>query len=166
MIKQIDKNELLNSLFDLVAEVEFGNHFDKNNTGHIDLLKDNLDRDISSGAEIFGYYEEEANKPIGFITTVVKERLYHITECEVLEIGVIKELRNKGYGSRLLQFIEEHHNKENIYCVLVKTYAADFRVIHFYGKNGYVPVSVIPDTQGPGDEGTIVMRKRLPKAGL
>jgi len=39
-------------------------------------------------------------------------------------------------------------------------------VIHFYGKNGYVPVSVIPDTQGPGDEGTIVMRKRLPKAGL
>lgn len=162
MIKKIDKNELLNSFFNLVAEVEFGNHFDKGNTEHIDLLNDVVAKHVSNGCEIFGYYEE-VNKPIGFITTVVNKRLYNMTECEVLEIGVIKELRSKGYGGRLLEFIEKYHNKENIYCIYMKTYAADYEVIHFYGKNGYVPVSVIPDTQGPGDEGTIVMRKRLLK---
>ena len=106
MIKQIDKNELLNSLFDLVAEVEFGNHFDKSNPEYIELLNEVIDRHIGNGGEIFGYYEEETKKPVGFITVVVNKRLRTKTECEVLEIGVMKELRNKGYGSRLLEFIE------------------------------------------------------------
>jgi len=163
MIKQIDKKELLNSFYDLVAEVEFTDNFDKSNKSHVDLLNRYIDRNINNGAEIFGYYEENSGRPIGFVTSVIYRHLHtSYSECEILEIGVIKELRNKGYGNRLLQFIEEHHNKENIYCVLVKTYAADFRVIHFYGKNGYTPIAVIPDTQGPDSEGTIVMRKRLP----
>ena len=162
MIKQIDKNELLDLFFDLVAEVEFGNHFEKSNPEYIKLLKDTVNKHIGNGAEIFGYYEDEGNKPIGFVTTVVGKRLRTMTECEVLEIGVVRELRSRGYGSKLLEFVEKYYDKKNIYCILVRTYAADFEAIHFYGKNGYAPISVIPDTQGPGDEGTIVMRKRLP----
>lgn len=162
MIKKIDKNELLDSFFSLVAEVEFGDHFDKNNPEHVALLNNVIGKNEAAGCEIFGYYDENDGRPLGFITTVVYRHLHTSkAECEVLEIGVVKGFRGKGYGSRLLEYIEHHHNNGQIYCILVKTYAGSFDVVHFYGRNGYVPVSVIPDTQGPDDEGTLVMRKPL-----
>jgi len=162
MIKKIDKNELLNSFFDLVTEVEFGDHFDKRIPEHVALLDNVVRKHVACGCEIFGCYEEESNSPIGFITTVVYNHLHtDKAECEVLELGVVKEFRRKGFGSRLLEYNEKYRDKEKIYCILIKTFSGSFDTIYFYGKNGYVPVSVIPDTQGPGSEGTIVMRKRL-----
>ncbi len=82
-------------------------------------------------------------------------------DCEILEIGVNKGLRGNGYGSELLRFAETHHSKDNIHRIVVETYAASYGVIYFYGKNGYAPIAVIPGTNGPDDEGTIIMRKPL-----
>ena len=160
MIKEIDRDELLHSFYGLVAEVEFGNHFEKNNEFHTSLLNSRINGHINKVCEFFGCYEDNSSKPVGFITTVINKDL-HLNDCKILQIGVIKELRDKGYGSKLIQFIENRYSQEKLQYIWVRTYAASFEVIHFYGKNGYVPVSVIPDTNGPGDEGTIVMRKRF-----
>jgi hypothetical protein len=45
--------------------------------------------------------------------------------------------------------------------MLMMTYAADYDVIAFYGKNGFIPVATIPDVFGPKAEGNAVLRKVL-----
>lgn len=72
MIKQIDRNELLNSFFDLIAEVEFGNHFDSNNAGHSDLLNQYIDRHISNGGQIWKEGETRMDKRIPHVHSVEK----------------------------------------------------------------------------------------------
>ncbi len=163
MIKKIDKDELMHSFYDLLIEVEFGNHFDKTNTYHAEVLDYRIDNHISRGCEFFSCYEGNENTPTGFITTVVYKDFHPYLECEILEIGVKKESRNSGCGSNLLNFVETYYKKENINYIFVKIYAASYGVIYFYGKNGYIPVSVIPNTHTPDDEGTIIMRKKLIK---
>ena len=160
MINQMNKSELLDSLYDLVAEVEFGNHFNETDNNQVDLLRNRVNTYFNNGCEVFGYYERETNELTGYIMTLVK-RDPHYQDCEILEIGVRNEFRRKGYGSELLRFVETHHRNNQVHRIVVQTYAADFKVTHFYGKNGYIPISVIPGTNGPQDEGAIVMRKRF-----
>ncbi len=163
MIKKIDKDELMHSFYDLVTEVEFGSHFDKTNPYHVEVLDYRINNHITRGCEFFGYYEENKNIPVGFITSVIYKDIQPYRECEILQIGVKKESRNSGCGSILLNFVETYYEKENINYIFVKTYAASYGVTYFYGKNGYIPVSVIPNTHTLNDEGTIIMRKKLIK---
>ena len=160
MIGPLDKYELLRSLYDLVAEVEFGDHFDKANREHANLLRQRVDHHFSNGCEVFGYHEKDTEEPVGYVMTVLTKDMV-ADDCEIMEIGVEKESRGKGIGSELLVFVEAHHGKDRLDRIVVRTYAADFEVIHFYGKNGYAPIAVIPGTNGPEDEGTIVMRKLI-----
>jgi GNAT superfamily N-acetyltransferase len=161
VIKKIDKNELLKAFYDILAEVEFGNHFDKQNEQHVKILNDRIEHGLSKGAVFFGMFEDNKTDPIGFITVLKNFHLFHRNDCEILEIGVNQKYQRQGYGSRLLKHVESYYKDDDLHCIFVKTYAADYKVIYFYGKNRYVPVSVIPDTNGPGDEGTIIMRKIL-----
>ncbi len=162
MIEPMNRSELLESLYDLVAEVELGNHFERGNKEHADLLKQRVDPHFNNGCEVFGYREKGAEGPVGYVMTVVSRGMV-ANDCEIMEIGVEKESRGKGIGSELLAFVEAHHGKDRLDRIVVRTYAADFEVIHFYGKNGYAPIAVIPGTNGPEDEGTIVMRKLIAK---
>jgi hypothetical protein len=41
------------------------------------------------------------------------------------------------------------------------TYGEDYDVIAFYGKSGFIPVAMLPDTYGPHLEGNVFMRKLL-----
>ena len=163
IIKQIDKNELLKSFYNILIEVEFGNHFDKQNKQHAKILNYRIDHNLNRNAVFFGMYEDNKTDPIGFITVAKNLHLFHKDDCEILEIGVNRKYQRQGYGSRLLNHVESYYKDEDLHCIFVKTYAADYKVIYFYGKNKYVPVSVVPDTNGPYDEGTIIMRKALNK---
>jgi len=64
-------------------------------------------------------------------------------------------------GSELLQFIINKYSKYICCNIFVKTYAADTHTIFFYGRNGFFPISIIPELNGNNDEGTIVMRKKI-----
>ncbi|WP_449603560.1 hypothetical protein [Paenibacillus sp. Marseille-Q9583] len=64
-------------------------------------------------------------------------------------------------GGILLQHVEEVVKSRGAYCLLMLTYAEDYDVIAFYGKNGFVPVATIPDVFGPGAEGNTILRKIL-----
>ena len=35
----------------------------------------------------------------------------------------------------------------------------EYDVIAFYGKNGFIPVGILPDVYGPKNEGMLYMRK-------
>ena len=123
-----------------------------------DLVK--INRYTDMGAEFYGYFSDD-KEPIGFITLIENEHLSHLNDCEILEVDVMPDSRNHGYGSELLKHAEDIAKERNVYRIHATTYAADSRVIHFYGKNGYAPVAVVPDTNGPNDEGDIIIRKLL-----
>lgn len=165
MIKEI-REEQFSPFFELMAEVECGKHFDFNNQNHIDWLKKRISIYFFRGTKFFGYFSDD-NSPIGFATLLIDEGPKGIScmgqKCELLDIGVIPQYRGKGIGSELLKYVAEYAEKSGVYCMYMSTYAKDYKVIAFYGKNGFVPVAILPDVHGPNDEGIVFMRKILRK---
>lgn len=159
-IREVLQEEML-IFYELMGEVEYS-LFNLENEKHIEWLKRRIDKLYYNGAKFFGGFNEAGN-PLGLITILIDEFPEGINEgcnsCEVIEMGVINGRRDKGYGSELLKHIEEYAKEKNVYCMYMHTYAGDYDVIAFYGKNGYVPVGMLPDVYGPKNEGMLYMRK-------
>lgn len=126
-------------------------------------IRNKMSRLEASGAEFYGAYDKD--QLIGFATILVEDRPYGACNgygaCELLQIGVRNEYRNHGYGSGLLSHIEEEVRGRNVYCLYLHTYAEDYDVIAFYGKNRYIPRGVVPDVYGPNLEGMLYLSKAL-----
>lgn len=163
MIKQIFEKEF-GVFFNLMAEVECGNHFDYENEKHIEWLKKRISIYFYRGAKFFAYYTD-GNIPVGFAALLLDEGPEGVRcfghKSELLDIALFPEFRKKKYGSQLLTFTEEYSRQKGAYCMYVSTYAKDIKVIEFYKKNGFEPVAVLPDVHGPDDEGMVYMRKIL-----
>jgi len=159
MIKSLNKKEF-NIFFDLMGEVEMGRHFELDNPGHVAWLNKKIDSYYALGARFFGLSLDDGT-PVGFATLLVNEKLFCANNAELLDIGVYPEYRRQDYGSQLLKHAEQLAVKADVYCLFARTYAADRAAISFYGHNGYAPVAVMPDLNGPGDEGEIFIRKLL-----
>ncbi len=164
MIREMNESEF-EVFFPLMAELEAGNHFDFDNPRHIEWLRRRIAAHFARGMRVFGYYLN--GSPVGFAAVIVNDGPDGVTDCwrsaELLDIGFLQEFRGHGYGSELLQHVEEYAEQAGVYCLFMVTYAAEHRRIAFYGKNGYVPVATMPDVHGPGDEGEVYMRKILTK---
>ena len=162
MIKEINEKEIM-PFFELIGEIECGNHIDLSNTEHRNWLERKIKINYFRGAKYFGYYSEN-NEPIGVACLLINESLGGYKQsAELLEIGIFEKYRNLGYGSLLLKYVENIAREEKLYSMIIATYAGDYKTISFYGKNGFVPVANIPDVHGPDDEGMIFMRKILTK---
>lgn len=161
MIKEIAEDGFEPFLL-LMAEVECGTHFDAQNSEHTDWLRKLIGRRYGSGVRFYGMYEGDI--PLG-LAGVLTERSPHSdwAKCELMDIGIFPKYRGMGHGSKLLGLMEEKAREDRCYCMYMRTYAGSYKVIAFYGKNGYAPVATLPDDNGPGDEGTVFMRKVLGK---
>ncbi|HEX3023209.1 MAG TPA: GNAT family N-acetyltransferase [Lachnospiraceae bacterium] len=117
----------------------------------------------ASGGEFFGCYKED--RLIGFATILIEDRPASACDgygaCELLQLGIRGEYRKGGYGSKMLQFIEQYLKERKVYCLYMHTYASDYSVVAFYGKNGYIPRGVVPDVYGPKFDGMLYMSKPL-----
>lgn len=117
----------------------------------------------ASGCEFFGFFYND--KIIGFATILIEDRPAVACDgygaCELLQLGVVPEYRNNGYGSKILKHIERYLMAKNVYCLYMHTYAPDYSVVAFYGKNGYIPRGVVPDVYGPNLDGMLYMSKPL-----
>jgi GNAT superfamily N-acetyltransferase len=162
MIREIQPDEIFKYFYRLAAEIECGNHFDFSNPNHDRWLRRQIDIHYYRGARFFALFLDDGT-PAGFGALLIAEKLenaaYSGQTSELLEIGVLKEFRGKGYGKLLLDYTEEYSRSKNVYCMYIKTWAKDYNVIAFYGQCGFVPVATLPDVNGPGDEGDIYMRK-------
>ena len=161
MIIEIAEKELLKTFYKLIAEVECGKHFDFSNPHHDEWLRCRVSRHYFSGAKFFAYCE--ADKPVGFAGLLIDEGLEGVSisgqKTELLDVGILPEFRNKGYGKKLLDYAEEKSRLSGAYCMYISTYAKDTIAISFYLRNGFVQVAVLPDVNGPGDEGNAILRK-------
>lgn len=159
-IRRVMQDEI-NIFYELIGEIEYS-IFNVKNEEHLDWLKKRIDRLYYSGAEFFGAFSEK-NNILGVIAILIDVPPKGINDgynsCEVIEMGVQKDVRNNGCGSQLLKYAEDYVKSHNVYCMYMHTYAGDYDVIAFYGKNGFTPVGCIPDIYGPENEGMLYMRK-------
>jgi len=164
MIKELNEADF-EGFLPLIAEVEHVK-LDVSNSVHKAWLENRLKLLVLRGAKFLAYYND-SKEPIGFISILHEKPPAGIDvlgmRAEVMQIGVFPAFRRKGYGSILLKAGEEFAKSSGAYCLYIMTYAEDYDVIAFYGKNGFVPVASLPDTYGPDLEGNLFMRKVLSK---
>jgi GNAT superfamily N-acetyltransferase len=162
MIREISIEEF-KPFFGLMAELELGDLFNPQNEEHCAWLQKKIDLYFLRGIRFFGLYELE--EPIGFASLELEkgpsEIPYLGQKSELLHIAITPKKRGKGFGEVLLKHVEQVTREEQAYCMYMATYAKDFKVINFYGKQGFNPVATIPDVHGPNDEGMVYMRKIL-----
>jgi aminoglycoside 6'-N-acetyltransferase I len=74
--------------------------------------------------------------PIGFIAGNSKKTYQGIT-FYLAELCINNEIQGKGYGFKLLQFLEEELQKKNVKSIYLLTSNGGLAE-NFYRKNGYV----------------------------
>lgn len=164
MICEISSAELRRDFFGLLGELEAGPSFDPSVPSHASWL----DRLIAArellGAQTFAAYTA-ADEGIGFIALLFDRGPPGFAsfghKVEILDLGLFPQHRGRGVGARLLSRAEEEARSGKFHCLVVATYARQHRAIHFYLREGFVPVATVPDVHGPNDEGMAYLRKLL-----
>lgn len=145
---------------ELMAEIEYGPEFDFGTPEHVETLKETIHRRYGAGTQFYALYEDE--RPVGIVGIEIEKMLYSKwSRAQIMDIGVLKQHRRSGYGSKLLEFTEGLARDAGCWALHLLTYAGAWQVIAFYGSNDYAPVGTVADTNGPDDEGDIWMRKIL-----
>ncbi len=164
MIKDLTETEFKQTFLDLFSTVECGEFFNFHNLQHAAWLEERLHVHFARGARAYGSFLENG-EPAGFAVLLIEKKLegaeWSGQSAELLDIALYPQHRGLGCGSELLAFIERTAAAAGVYCLFACTTATDYRVIAFYGKNGFVPVATLPDVNGPGNAGNVFMRKRL-----
>jgi len=164
MIIELSESELKNIFFDLFAAVECGDYFDPQNHQHVSWLDERIHAHFTRGARSFGSFLA-SSQPVGFAVLLIEKKLegadWSGQSAELLDIALYPQYRGKGFGSELLAFVSRIAAEAGVYCLYACTTASDCDVVAFYGRNGFVPVAVLPDVHGPGNEGNVYMRKLL-----
>jgi len=86
---------------------------------------------ISEEHYIFGFIksiEKEVKE-----NELVKKRKY----MEILDLIIEEEYRNKGYGKKLIRYIEEIAKEKQFDCVEIPVYCFNEQANAFYEENGY-----------------------------
>jgi GNAT superfamily N-acetyltransferase len=165
MIREISADVLRHDFFALLGEVEAGRIFDGSNADHVVWLERLIAARELLGARTFADYDD-AGEPIGFITVLFGQGppggIAYEHRVEILDLGLVASHRGRGVGARLLAHAEDEARTGKFTCIFVATYAGERRAVAFYLREGYVPVATLPDVHGPGDEGMVYLRKRLP----
>lgn len=164
MIKEIGEQDVVDHFFELMGELECGNHIDCGNPKHATWLRKLISLRIAMGVRFLAYFLDDGT-PAGFIALKFDEGPEGLArgwgKSEILDLGFLEPYRGKGYGTELLRYAEDVSRDVGVHSLYVSTYAKQNRAIAFYGKNGLVPVATLPDVHGLGDEGMVYMRKVL-----
>jgi GNAT superfamily N-acetyltransferase len=144
----------------LLSEIECGDHFSESNPEHVAWLQHKIQTHVVCGTRFFGYHSQ-TGEAIGIVGILIERKLFCDPTAEIMDIGVVPAYRRSGLGTKLLHDALAVAKAEGVQIVFARTYAADTGTIAFYGRNAFYPVAVIPGTNGPTDEGDVVMRRHL-----
>ncbi|WP_157315050.1 GNAT family N-acetyltransferase [Chitinibacter sp. GC72] len=162
-IEQLPDLAAIRPFLPLLGHAEF-TLYDGNKPEHSRWLITKIDRLFYCGAQFFGAVGEQG-EPIGIISVLIEPRPADLCggwqSAEITQLAVAPERQKQGIGSQLLLQLEAALRGQQVYCVYLSTYPADFDVIAFYGKNGFMPTGIVPDVYGPGLEGKLYLRKVL-----
>ena len=159
MIREISQSEF-EPFVELMGEVECGTEFDPANPEHDAWIREAISHRYGAGARFYALYEDDAPAAVaGFVIEKILTTKW--SRCELLDIGVIKKHRRKGYGTVLLAFVEDQARAAGCWSLHLKTYSADYEAVAFYMRNGYAVVGNVESTNGPDDFGDVWLAKVL-----
>ena len=164
-MRPLQDDELYGAFLPLLAEVESGPDFDFANPRHVQWLQKKIRRRQGAGGQFYGGFLDEMT-PVGVMALLLEEGLHWSGYGEVLDMGVFEAFRRKGFGRRLLQKAEELSREAGMEVLYIKTYSADVPAVSLYIRCGFVPVATIPDHNGIGFDGQLVLRKQLKETKL
>lgn len=93
-------------------------------------------------------------KIIGYIIASHIEDFGHI-----VSIAVHPDYRNRGYGSKLLEAVEERLLSKGVKLITLEVNVSNNTAINLYKKHGYEPVKLLKNYYG--DEDALLMIKRI-----
>ncbi|XZG69702.1 GNAT family N-acetyltransferase [Chitinibacteraceae bacterium HSL-7] len=163
MIKTLHCLDEVEPFLPLLGHAEFS-LFDLANAEHRQWLTTKIDRLLYCGAQYFAIFDAQ-QQPLAVASVLVEPRPASLCDgwqsAELMQIAVREDQRKCGWGSQLLSAIEASVRSQRVSCLYLHTYPADYDVIAFYGKNGFMPTGLVPDFYGPGLEGKLYLRKVL-----
>ncbi|MCK5051951.1 MAG: GNAT family N-acetyltransferase [Candidatus Cloacimonetes bacterium] len=155
--KALKKSGVLEEFLVLMSEIEAGSWFDLKNPNHLKWLKSKISKRIGSGGIFYGFYDTD-HLPIGLYCLMIEDHPTIAGHAELLDLGIIKTHRRKGYGRRLIQDAVSKSKAAGMYCLYVSTYEGDKGAIEFYRNCGFTPVATLPGLNGPNDQGQIYLQ--------
>jgi GNAT superfamily N-acetyltransferase len=160
--RELERLEL-EAFMPLLGEIECGRHYSHAKADHRSWLRLRIETQLASGVRFYGYTDAKSGV-VGIVGIRIDEKPDRHPQAEIVDLGVAEARRRQGIGSALLKHASALAGDRGAGRLYVRTYAGDTRAITFYGRNGFHPVAVIPDANGPDDEGDVVLRKRLDPA--
>jgi GNAT superfamily N-acetyltransferase len=100
-----------------------------------------VDEMVSRGYRMFALYREE--KPISVAGVEVMTNLYNLRHLWIYELVTDAAERSKGYGTQLLQYLEDFARQESCSAVVVSSGLSRIDAHRFYGASGYEGVSTV-----------------------
>ena len=79
--------------------------------------------------------------------------------CELFLLLVSKKYQNKGIGTKLLKFIENHAKKRKFRAIYIYTHPIHTVAIRLYRKNGYKKINEFPNYYSNGDKSLLFGKK-------
>src|SRR5687768_3930555 len=115
MFKEIDENET-KEFFELIGEIECGSHIKFENNTHVIWLNKKIKANFARGVKYFSFGENNQN--VGIAGILLNERLDgKYIAAEIIEIGILKEFRDKGFGTKLLNEIVKYCQSQGVYVL-------------------------------------------------
>ena len=163
-IKYQEQDRFYSDFLPLIAELECGNHYDPNNSQHVDWLKKRVAALYASGGKAVCLYSDEC-EPMGFVLIVHDPGLQDVhcfgKKATIVMLGLFPQHRHEGNGGLLLREVEEHVMEAGGECIYVDTYARNADAIRYYVREGFTPVAYHPGENGLGDRGQVYLFKEL-----
>ena len=168
MIKQMQEDEFVQEFFLDFAHLECGRHFDVENRQHVQWVGKRIAIHYFRGGRFYVHFLPDGT-PTGFAAVLIDPGLEGDNcfghKAELLDVVIREPHRGNGYGRALLDHVENEARASGAYCLYVATYAGNDDSMKFYIDRGFVPVAMLPDVHGPGDDGEVYLRKILKEKG-
>lgn len=84
-----------------------------------------------------------------------------LDECQIYNIGIVKNERNNGYGNEIMNFIINFCIKTKVEYITLEVREYNFKAIHLYDKFGFKKISRIKDYYTNPSEDGLLMRLDL-----
>ena len=99
---------------------------------------------------------EKKNMIIGYFGLLII-----LDECQIYNIGIVKDEQNRGYGNRIMNFIVNYCNNSNVDYISLEVREYNFKAIHLYDKFGFKKISRIKNYYTNPSEDGILMKLNL-----
>lgn len=158
---EISEEELLNSraYWELFSEIEAGEWYVDGDRSHRSWLETKCAHRFGAGAQFYVAYEHAVW--VGMFSVVSHSHPKHRGWTEILDLGVVREHRGKGYAQEMLGEAERLARGADHCSLHVETFVEDYPALATYERYGFQKLVERPGVNGASARGQVLFWKML-----